>query len=167
MNVSITSLACFDARRTCGAALDASGGSARECLDEKKNTWPCQMCILETLSCLCSHFSLFIWSRRRYNLILSSVRNSPHRIFCSKSSFLMISNFLIILCVWGTCAYVCVCVHTRACVSVHVPTCALYMRCVLVSTCAYMCVRVHNRAHVCLHVRACQCVCVHDMKLRS
>ena len=36
MNVSITSLACFDARRTCGAALDASGGSAHECLDEKK-----------------------------------------------------------------------------------------------------------------------------------
>ena len=59
MNVSIRSLACFDARRTCGAALDASGGSAHECLDEKK-TWPCQMCILKTLSCLCSHFSLFI-----------------------------------------------------------------------------------------------------------
>ena len=54
-----TSLACFDARRTCGAALDASGGSAHECLDEKK-TWPCQMCILKTLSSLCSHFSLFI-----------------------------------------------------------------------------------------------------------
>ena len=35
MNVSITSLACFDARRTCGAALDASGGSAHECLDVK------------------------------------------------------------------------------------------------------------------------------------
>ena len=37
MNVSITSLACFDARRTCGAALDASGGSAHECLDKKKH----------------------------------------------------------------------------------------------------------------------------------
>ncbi len=52
-------------------------------------------------------------------------------------------------------AYMCVCMHTCACVCMN-----SYM-CMCMHTCACVCMHVHVYAYMCMCMHTCACVCIH------